>query len=145
MAALKFDVDTRLLRTASTYNVMGQIPGSNPARANEVILLTAHLDHLGVRGNLEDKIYNGADDDASGVTAVLELAEALSKGTPPERTVIFAWFGSEEAGGYGASAFVAQPPVPLDHMVANLEFEMIGRPDPAVAEHTLWLTGYERS
>ena len=144
-AALKFDVETRLLRTSSTYNVIGQIPGSNPARAGEVILLTAHLDHLGVRGNLEDKIYNGADDDASGVTAVLELAEALAKGPAPERTVIFALFGSEEAGGYGAAAFVAQPPVPLDKMVANLEFEMIGRPDPAVAEHTLWLTGYERT
>ena len=144
-AALKFDVETRLLRTSSTYNVIGRIPGSNPARAGEVILLTAHLDHLGVRGNLEDKIYNGADDDASGVTAVLELAEALAKGPAPERTVIFALFGSEEAGGYGAAAFVAQPPVPLDKMVANLEFEMIGRPDPAVAEHTLWLTGYERT
>jgi hypothetical protein len=142
---IKFDVDTRLLRTSSTYNAVGRIPGSNPARAGEVILLTAHLDHVGVRGNLEDKIYNGADDDASGVTAVLELAEALAKGSPPERTVIFAWFGSEEAGGYGAAAFVAQPPVPLDQMVANLEFEMIGRPDPAVAEHTLWLTGYERT
>jgi|KBSSwiStaDraftv2_1062776.scaffolds.fasta_scaffold02700_3 hypothetical protein len=143
--AIKFDVDARLLRSTSTYNVIGRISGSNPAKASEAILLTAHLDHLGVRGNLEDKIYNGADDDASGVTAVLELAEALSKGPPPERTVIFAWFGSEEAGGYGAAAFVAQSPVPLDRLVANLEFEMIGRPDPAVAEHTLWLTGYERT
>jgi len=144
-AALKFDVDTRLVRSGSTYNAIGRIPGSNPVRSNEVILLTAHLDHLGARGNLEDKIYNGADDDASGVTAVLELAEALSKGPPPERTIIFAWFGSEEAGGYGAAAFVAQPPVPLDRFIANLEFEMLGRPDPAVGEHTLWLTGYERS
>ena len=142
---VKFDAETRLLRTSPTYNVVGRIAGSNPARSGEVIRLTAHLDHLGVRGNLDDKIYNGADDDASGVTAVLELAEALAKGSPPERTVIFAWFGSEEAGGYGAAAFVAQPPVPLDRMVANLEFEMIGRPDPAVAEHTLWLTGYERT
>jgi Zn-dependent M28 family amino/carboxypeptidase len=76
---------------------------------------------------------------------VLELAEALSKGRRPKRTVIFTWFGSEEAGGYGAAHFLDHPPVPLDRIVANLEFEMIGRPDSAVAPHTLWLTGYERS
>jgi Zn-dependent M28 family amino/carboxypeptidase len=54
-------------------------------------------------------------------------------------------FGSEELGGYGARYFLAHPPVPLTSIVANLEFEMIGRSDPAVAPHTLWLTGFERS
>jgi len=92
-----------------------------------------------------DNIFNGADDDASGVTAVLELAEALAKGPPPKRTVVFALFGSEEIGGYGARYFQEHPPVPVASLVANLEFEMIGRPDAAVAPHTLWLTGYERS
>ena len=116
-----------------------------------MILLTAHLDHLGNRPPAAgapaggDTIFNGADDDASGSVAVLELAEALSKGRRPKRTVIFTWFGSEESGGYGAGHFLEHPPVPLEAMVANLEFEMIGRPDPAVAAHTLWLTGYERS
>jgi Zn-dependent M28 family amino/carboxypeptidase len=113
--------------------------------AGEVILLTAHLDHLGGAGTGADKIFNGADDDASGSTAVLELAEELAKGKRPKRMLMFAWFGSEEAGGYGARYFVARPPVPLDHLIANLEFEMIGRADKAVAAHTLWLTGYERS
>ncbi len=111
----------------------------------DVILLTAHLDHLGGNGTGADKIFNGADDDASGSAAVLELAEALAKGKRPKRTVIFAWFGSEEAGGYGARYFVERPPVPLERIIANLEFEMIGRADKAVAAHTLWLTGYERS
>ena len=92
-----------------------------------------------------DTIFNGADDDASGSVAVLELAEQLAKGRRPKRTVIFAWFGSEESGGYGARHFIDAPPVPLETIVANLEFEMIGRADKAVPPHTLWLTGYERS
>jgi Zn-dependent M28 family amino/carboxypeptidase len=59
--------------------------------------------------------------------------------------MVFAWFGSEEAGGYGARYFVEKPVVPLDRIVANLEFEMIGRPDASIAPHTLWLTGWERT
>lgn len=128
-----------------TYNALGQLKGSDPAMAAQVILLTAHLDHLGIRGNGPDVINNGADDDASGSTAVLELAEAISKGPRPKRTVMFAWFGSEESGGAGASDFLNKPLVAKDKIVANLEFEMIGRSDPAVADKTLWLTGYERS
>jgi Zn-dependent M28 family amino/carboxypeptidase len=110
-----------------------------------VILLTAHLDHLGIRGNGPDVINNGADDDASGSTAVLELAEAIAKGPRPKRTVMFAWFGSEEVGGFGAANFLKDPPVPVKQITANLEFEMIGRSDPKVPAHTLWLTGYRCS
>lgn len=131
---------------ATTTNVIGIIHGRDPKLSKETILLSAHLDHLGVReGVAGDNIFNGADDDASGVTAVLELAEALAKGTRPKRTVVFALFGSEEIGGYGARYFQEHPPVPIESFVANLEFEMIARPDSAVAPHTLWLTGYERS
>jgi hypothetical protein len=130
-----------------TWNAIAILPGSDPKLKDQVILLTAHLDHLGmlktpVNG---DAIFNGADDDASGTTAVLNLARTLATGKPPKRTVVFALFGSEESGGFGARGFLAHPPVPLTSLVANLEFEMIGRPDPAVAEGTLWLTGYERS
>ncbi|HYT49401.1 MAG TPA: M20/M25/M40 family metallo-hydrolase [Pyrinomonadaceae bacterium] len=131
---------------AVTTNVVGIIRGSDPELSKETILLSAHLDHLGVREGMPgDNIFNGADDDASGVTAVLELAEALAKGPHPKRSVVFALFGSEEIGGYGARYFQEHPPVPVESFVANLEFEMIGRPDAAVAPHTLWLTGYERS
>ncbi len=130
---------------ATTTNVIGIIRGSDQKLSKETILLSAHLDHLGVReGMTGDNIFNGADDDASGVTAVLELAEALAK-MKPKRTVVFALFGSEEIGGWGARYFQDHPPVPIETFVANLEFEMIGRPDAAVAPHTLWLTGYERS
>jgi hypothetical protein len=141
-APASFQVDTK---PAYTWDAIGQLKGSDPKQAAEVILLTAHLDHLGVRGTGPDTIFNGADDDASGSTAVLELCEALAKGPRPKRTVIFAWFGSEESGGAGAADFLAHPPVPLQQIVANLEFEMIANRDPMVAAHTLWLTGYECS
>lgn len=130
-----------------TWNAIAILPGSDPKHNDEAILLTAHLDHLGVLKEAKngDAIFNGADDDASGTTAVLNLARALARGKAPKRTVVFALFGSEEFGGYGAKGFLAHPPVPLSSLVANLEFEMIGRPDPAVPAGTLWLTGYERS
>ncbi len=130
-----------------TWNAMGKITGSDKTLSSEVILLTSHLDHLGVRENLpgDDKIFNGADDDASGSVVVLELARALGKGKRPKRTVYFVCFGSEESGGYGARYFLENMPFPKEKLVANLEFEMIGRPDKLVKTDELWLTGYERS
>jgi hypothetical protein len=127
-----------------TWNAVAILRGSE--LPNEVILLTAHLDHLGVGPAVNgDTIYNGADDNASGTAAVLTLAHMLATGPRPKRTIVFAIFGSEEIGGFGNRAFLQNPPVPLGQIVANLEFEMIGRPDPAVPAGTLWLTGYERS
>ena len=133
-----------------TWNTLALLRGTDapaaPATANEVILLTAHIDHLGIGNPVNgDAIFNGADDDASGSTAVLELARALSKGPRPKRSILFVLFGSEELGGYGNAYFLKHPPVPLSRIVVNLEFEMIGRPDPALPAKTLWLTGYERS
>ena len=128
-----------------TWNAIALLPGTDEKA--QAILLTAHLDHLGVGlPDLSgDTIYNGADDDASGVTAVLTLAHILASGPPPRRTIVFALFGSEELGGFGNAAFLAQPPLPLTSIVANLEFEMIGRPDPEIPANWLWLTGYDRS
>lgn len=130
-----------------TWNVIGSLAGSEPRQSREVILLSAHMDHLGVRQSApgQDKIYNGADDDASGCIAVLELARALARGPRPRRTVYFAFFGSEETGGWGARYFLAHLLFARASLVANLEFEMVGRADPAVAREDLWLTGYERS
>jgi Zn-dependent M28 family amino/carboxypeptidase len=121
------------------------LPGSDAA--DGVVLLTAHLDHLGIGPPDEagDRIYNGADDDASGTSAVLALAHVFAQGPRLRRTVVFALFGSEEIGGYGNAGFLARPPVPLGSIVATLEFEMIGRPDRSVGEFALWFTGYERS
>lgn len=131
----------------STWNAIGKLTGSDPKQSAEVILLSSHLDHVGVRPQTpgDDKIFNGADDDASGTVAVIELARVLASGKRPKRTVYFVCFGSEEMGGYGANYFVNNLPFPKDKFVANLEFEMIGRPDAKVKPEELWLTGYERS
>jgi Peptidase family M28 len=130
----------------NTRNVIGAIPGRDPKLKDQVILLTAHLDHVGMRQPVNgDEIYNGADDDASGCIAVLELARALAHHDPPKRTVILAFFGSEETGGQGVQYFLQHPPVPLTSIVANLEFEMIGRADPSVKSDELWLTGFDRT
>jgi hypothetical protein len=144
------EAEVKAGQKTQTWNAVGQLTGSDPASAKEVILLSAHLDHVGARTPANaapgaDTIYNGADDDASGTIAVLELARALALGPRPKRTIVFAFFGSEEAGGFGSRFFADRPVVPLAQVVANLQFEMIGRPDAKVPPHTLWLTGYERS
>jgi aminopeptidase YwaD len=132
-----------------TWNVVGRLAGTDPSASAEAVILSAHLDHLGTRpargADVTDTIYNGADDDASGVVAVIELARVLASGPRPRRPVVFALFGSEESGGFGAQYFVDRPVVPLSDIVADLQVEMIGRPDPKVPAGTLWLTGYERS
>jgi aminopeptidase YwaD len=130
----------------SSWNAVGILRGTDPALRHGAILFSAHLDHLGIGTPVNgDEIYNGADDDASGTAAVLEIARVLGRGRRPRRTVIFALFGSEEMGGLGSIYFREHPPLPLKDIAANLEFEMIGRPDPAVKDDALWLTGWERS
>ncbi len=144
-ANLRLEIEAKP-ETLYTWNVVGQITGSDPKLADEAILLAAHLDHLGVGRPVNgDAIYNGADDDASGVAAVLELARALGRGPKPRRTVIFALFGSEEKGLLGSIYFREHPAVPLDKIVAYLEFEMVARPDRAVPPGSLWLTGWDRT
>ncbi len=129
-----------------TWNAVGKISGTDPVLKNSALLLSAHLDHLGVGKPVNgDSIYNGADDDASGTVAVLELARALAGGPKPKRPVLFALFGSEEPGGLGSAWFRAHPPLPLADIALNLEFEMIGRPDPKYPADSLWLSGWERS
>ena len=132
--------------SGATWNVIGILRGSDSRVAGEVIMLSAHLDHLGVNDAMTgDKIFNGADDDASGCVAVMELARVLASGKRPRRTIYFICFGSEERGGRGSRYFVANSPVPLTQIVTDLNLEMLGRPDPKVAAGTLWLTGFERS
>lgn len=127
-----------------TFNAIGYLQGSDPSAGT--ILLTAHLDHLGVGKPVNgDAIYNGANDDAAGTTAVLELAHALAAGPQLKRSVLFVCYGSEEAGELGSTYFGAHPPVPLKELVANLEFEMIGSQDPKMPKGVLLLTGWERS
>ena len=129
-----------------TWNAVGILRGRDPVLQHAAVVLSAHLDHLGIGRPVNgDDIYNGADDDASGTTAVLELARVLGAGPRPQRTVIFALFGSEESGGLGSTYFREHPPLPLQEIAADLEFEMLGRPDPAINADTVWFTGWERS
>jgi aminopeptidase YwaD len=144
--AMKIAAPMDAPETAFTWNAVGKLPGRDPKLRDSAILLSAHMDHLGTGAPVNgDSIYNGADDDASGTAAVLELARVLGAGPKPRRTVLFALFGSEELGGFGSTYWREHPPIPLKQISANLEFEMIGRADPAVAPDTLWLTGWERS
>jgi aminopeptidase YwaD len=126
---------------ATTSNAIGYLPGTDPKAG--VILLSAHLDHLGQEG--DGPVMHGANDDASGTTAVLELAHALTTGRPHRRGILFVCYGSEEIGGYGSRHFGAHPPVPLTDIVANIEFEMIGAQDPKLPKGALMMTGFERS
>jgi len=127
-----------------TFNAIGYLPGTDPASGT--LLLSAHLDHLGAGRPVDgDSIYNGANDDASGTTAVLELAHALAAGPRLRRSVLFVCYGSEELGGLGSTYFGQHPPVALKDLVANLEFEMIGNQDPKMAAGVLLLTGWDRS
>jgi Peptidase family M28 len=127
-------------KTANTWNVLAKIEGTSETQ--QVILLSAHLDHLGV---IDGETYPGADDDASGTVAVMELARVLAKEPKPNRTVIVALWGSEEKGLLGSRYFLQNPTFPLKDIVANLEFEMIGRPDPKLKPDELWLSGFDRT
>jgi len=131
----------------SDRNLVGIVHGSDPTVADEVIIVGAHFDHIGVGPPVfGDSIYNGADDDASGVVAVLEAARDLASGTPPRRSVVFALFTGEEVGGLGSRWYLDHPAVPLDQTVAQLQVEMIGRQDDlAGGPGNVWATGYERS
>ncbi len=129
------------------YNLIGIVHGSDSALKDQVVLVDAHYDHLGIGAPVAgDSIYNGADDDGSGTVAVLEIARALGHGPAPKRTVVFATTTGEEEGLLGTRWYLAHPALPLEKMVANLEIEMIGRPDSlAGGRGKGWLTGFERS
>ena len=118
---LKQEVQQKL----SMRNVLGMIPGKN---TKEYVIVGAHFDHLGIDPALDgDQIYNGADDNASGVSAVLQIARAfLASGQQPERNVIFAFWDGEEKGLLGSKYFVQTCPF-LSQIKGYLNFDMIGR------------------
>ncbi|WP_309087936.1 M20/M25/M40 family metallo-hydrolase [Phenylobacterium sp.] len=110
-------------RAVAGVNLLGLIPGTSDTE--RVMVLSAHYDHLGVRGG---QTYNGADDNASGVAAVLAIAEAFRE-RPPEHTVLVALWDGEEAGLAGAKAFVTAPPIPMSRIALNMNLDMVGRGD----------------
>jgi len=129
-------------------NVVGILPGSDPALRDQAVVIDAHYDHIGIAPTPVngDSIYNGADDDASGTVAVLEVARILAQGPAPKRTVVFLLVTGEERGTLGSRWYLDHPVVPIERTAANLEIEMIGRPDSlAGGPGKAWLTGYDRS
>lgn len=106
-------------------NVVAFIEGSHPEKKNEVLVYSAHYDHIGTQG---DQVNAGADDDASGCAALLEMADAFSKlKKKPLRSVLFLWVAGEEIGLFGSETYVSKPFFPLEKTVANLNMDMIGR------------------
>ena len=128
----------QVLDSRSAPNVAGILEGSDPVLKEEYVVFSAHMDHIGIgQPNADgDSINNGADDDGSGTTAILEIAEAFaSLETKPKRSMIFLLVSGEEKGLWGSAYFTENPPVPIDRMVADLNADMVGRnwPDTIAA------------
>jgi hypothetical protein len=137
LGARQVTVDAKLTRqTATTFNVAGYLPATRALTgvAKPWVMLGAHYDHLGhggrgsslARAGEETKVHPGADDNASGVAAVLAAAAQLKNG-PRGRNVAFAFWSGEESGLLGSAAFTTKPPVPLEQLAAYFNFDMVGR------------------
>lgn len=116
--------------TVWTQNIVAIWEGSDSILKNEIVSLGAHYDHLGTEPNSksDDKIFNGADDNGSGTTALLSIAEALSKSKMrPKRSTLFVWHCGEEKGLWGSRYFTNYPTVDLKSVIVNLNIDMIGR------------------
>ena len=132
-----FDIRRRIFKRDTPPNVVGILPGSDPDLKFEYVLYSAHMDHVGMVGrgiqcprgdDDKDRICNGADDNASGTAAIMEIAEAFSSlPTAPRRSLVFLLVSGEEKGLWGSRAYVEEPAVPLRQTVADLNVDMIGR------------------
>ncbi len=127
---------TEAARKVTAQNVVGFLPGSDPARRGEWVVVGGHYDHVGEGGLDGDRIHNGADDNASGTAGVLEMAKAfasLPASARPARSLVFCAFSGEEMGLLGSDAMLAERDLPLDKVVFMLNLDMIGRnPDKKV-------------
>jgi len=131
----------RNLQNFPLFNVAGVIPGKS--KPNEYVIFSGHYDHIGILPAVgQDSIANGADDDASGVTAMLTLADYYKKKNSNERTLIFAAFTAEELGMYGSKYFSNH--INADQVVAMVNMEMIGK-DSKFGPNTVYITGYDQS
>lgn len=113
----------------TTQNVVAVLPGTDPVLKSEYVAIGAHYDHVGIGAPdaKGDTIYNGADDDGSGTTGVLGIAEAFAKGPRPKRSLLFVWHCGEEKGLWGSEYFTKFPTVDLKQVITQLNIDMIGR------------------
>ena len=145
-ATLTLDAAAPVEQKVRLRNVAGLLPGSDPQLKETYVLVTAHYDHVGVRGGGGDTIYNGANDNGSGTAAVIELAAALSTLRPrPRRSILFMTFFGEEKGLLGSRHYGRHPPVPIERTGAHVNLEQVGRTDdsegPMISAASL--TGYD--
>lgn len=124
----------------SANNVIGILPGKS--KPNEYVIFSAHYDHLGMKESGDDKVYNGANDDASGTTAVIALARYFKELNENERTLVFVAFTGEEVGGFGSRYFSKS--INADEVVAMFNIEMIGT-ESKWGKNSAYITGYEKS
>ncbi len=118
---LKMNIDD-----LEVFNIFGLIEGSDPVLKDEVVIYVAHYDHMGTDGH--GAVFNGADDNASGTVALIEIAEAfLTEKKPPKRSIGILWVSAEEIGLFGSSYFADHPLVPESHIVTVINLDMIGR------------------
>jgi hypothetical protein len=162
------DADYQIVNTQYTRNVVGVIEGTDPRLKETYVAFGAHYDHVGYaqgevvqtqngprragapgrvkEGVLEDRIWNGADDDGSGTVTLLAVAKAFAHGPKPRRSLMFTWFAGEERGLWGSRYYVDYPTVPIDRIVAQLNMDMVGRnrDDKAEEGNSVYLVGSDR-
>jgi len=159
------DADYEVVRTDVTYNIVGVVTGSDPGLSGTYVAFGAHYDHVGSAeapapgdavlhnppGRItpsapRDRIWNGADDDGSGVVAMMALARAFATAPRPRRSLLFVWHAGEELGTFGSRYFADYPTVPLDRVVAQLNIDMVGRnrDDERREQNTVYLVGSDR-
>jgi hypothetical protein len=155
--SVQIDARYEVVSTERTQNVVAIVRGSDPVLRDEYVLFGAHLDHVGYatgtqaqgRANTpvaEDPIWNGADDDGSGSTAVIAIAKAFAAGPRPKRSAIFVWHAGEESGLIGSLYMAENPVVPLEKIQAVFNIDMIGRnrDDDPGQSNTVFSIGADR-
>ena len=126
-----------------TFNIVGFIEGNDPILKNEFVVLGGHYDHIGLTSNGEDKINNGANDDASGVTAVAEIAKYFSQSKSNKRSILVVFFSAEEKGLLGSKHLAKKLNTKGFNLYTMLNFEMIGV--PMTKDYTAYITGFSKS
>ena len=158
------DADYQIVRTQFTRNVIGVVEGTDPKLKDTYVTFGAHYDHQGYaegeivngarqgavgrvkQGAIEDRIWNGADDDGSGTATLLGIAKAFATGPKPKRSLMFLWFAGEERGLWGSRFHADYPTAPLEKIIANLNMDMVGRnrDDKSEEANSVYLVGSDR-
>jgi len=158
------DADYQIVRTQLTRNVIGVVEGTDSKLKDTYVTFSAHYDHVGYaegeiaqgarqgavgrvkQGAVEDRIWNGADDDGSGTATLLGIAKAFATGPKPKRSLMFLWFAGEERGLWGSRFHADYPTAPIDKIVANLNMDMVGRnrDDKPEESNSVYLVGSDR-